>query len=59
MAIMTPEKLLKNLEISLKSVIIFDEEITIATDKGNAVIINKEHYDNILNNLTHQDIFVI
>lgn len=59
MAIMTPEKLLKNLEISLKSVIIFDEEITIATDNGNAVIINKEYYDNILNNLTHQDIFVI
>ena len=41
MAIMTPENLHKNLDNALKSVIIFDEKITIATDNGNAVIIRK------------------
>lgn len=48
MAIMTPENLLKNLVNSLKSVIIFDEIITIATDNGNAVIISKTQYNQII-----------
>lgn len=53
MAIMTPENLLKNLDNSLKSVIIFDEEITIATDKGNAVLVDKENYDKLIDTLKY------
>ena len=48
MAIITPENLLKNLDNSLKSVIIFDEIITIATDNGNAILVNKEYYDKLI-----------
>lgn len=48
MAIMTPENFLKNLEVALESVILFDEKITIATDEGNAILINEKAYENII-----------
>lgn len=56
MAIMTPENLHKNLDNALKSVIIFDEKITIATDKGNAIIISEMKYNKIVSKLTKSSI---
>lgn len=48
MAIITPENLLKNLDQTLKSAIVFNEKITIATVEGNAILINKKNYDKLI-----------